>query len=104
MVGFLAPAANTALLARMGRTVPQHLMGRVVSNMEFSGQVLAITAPIVAGTLLTHVGPHTALAAFAVAEAAAAKIAVTQRHAWGTPAPSPTEADRNRDRISSVDP
>jgi predicted MFS family arabinose efflux permease len=92
-MGLLAPAANTALLAQMGRTVPEHQMGRVVSNLQFAGQALAVAAPILAGTVVAHVGDHQALGLFAIAEAAAATVAITQRHAWTAPTPSPA-ADR----------
>jgi hypothetical protein len=91
MMGLLAPAANTALLARMGRTVPEHQMGRVMSNLGFAGQGLAVAAPILAGAIVAHIGDHTALGLFALADVAAAAIAVTQRSAWAVAA-TPADA------------
>jgi MFS family permease len=89
MMGLLAPAANTGLLAKLGRSVPEHQMGRVMSNLQFAGLGPAVAAPILAGVVVAHIGDHTALGLFAVAEAAAAAVAITQRRAWTEATPSP---------------
>jgi MFS family permease len=83
-VGALAPAANTALLSRMARIVPEGSMGRVVSIMQFSGQALGVFAPLIGGVLVARHGGHVALGVFALAEVAALVMAVIQWPAWNS--------------------
>jgi MFS family permease len=83
-VGLLAPASNTALLSRMGREVPEHMMGRVISNMQFCGSALGVTAPLAAGLLVSQLNGHVSIAVFAGADLVAAVIALTQWRVWST--------------------
>jgi MFS family permease len=84
-VGLLAPAANTALLSRMGREVPEHMMGRVISNIQFCGSALGVAAPLAAGLLVSQLNGHVSIAVFAGADLVAAVIALTQWRVWSTP-------------------
>jgi predicted MFS family arabinose efflux permease len=86
-VGLLAPAANTALLSRMGREVPEHMMGRVISNIQFCGSALGVAAPLAAGLLVSQLNGHVSIAVFAGADVVAAVIALTQWRVWSTPRP-----------------
>jgi predicted MFS family arabinose efflux permease len=99
--GALAPAANTALLSRMSRVVPNESMGRVVNVMVFAGSSLGALAPLAAGALVASVGGHAAIGVFAGAESAALLVALVQWRVWNAPVSEddnaqPTADDRDR--------
>jgi len=81
-VGLLAPAANVALMARITRSVPGDLLGRIFSNLQFCAWSLGAVAPLVAGLLVAHANAHVAVAAFAAADVAAAVVAIRHWRAW----------------------
>lgn len=85
-IGLLAPAANVALMARITRSVSGDLLGRIFSNLQFCAWSLGAVAPLIAGVLVARTSGHVAIASFAVADVAAAIVAVTHRRAWATPA------------------
>jgi MFS family permease len=51
-IGLLAPAANVALMARITRSVPSDLLGRIFSNLQFYAWSLGAVAPVIAGVRL----------------------------------------------------
>jgi MFS family permease len=81
-IGLLAPAANVALMARITRSVPGDLLGRIFSNLQFCAWSLGAIAPLTAGLLLAHANAHVAIAAFLAADLAAAAVAATHWRAW----------------------
>jgi len=89
--GFLLPAANTAFLGQLARTIPDTAMGTTIALMQFVGQLAAVAAPITAGTLISLSRGGLALGVFAVSETLAAILAVVLRAA------RPTALERSRE-------
>ncbi|MDQ1748332.1 MAG: hypothetical protein QOD07_2595 [Frankiaceae bacterium] len=85
-IGLLAPAANVALMARITRSVPGDILGRIFSNLQFCAWSLGAVAPLVAGLLVARTSGHVAIAVFALADVVAAVVAVTHWHVWAAPA------------------
>lgn len=81
-VGFLAPAANVALMARITRSVSGDLLGRIFSNLQFCAWSLGAVAPLIAGVLVARANGHVAIAVFVVADVVAAVVAATHWQAW----------------------
>lgn len=89
-IGLLSPAANVALMARITRAVPGDLLGRIFSNLQFCAWSLGAVAPLIAGLLVARTSGHVAIAVFALADVAAAIVALTHWRAWAAPAPAAT--------------
>jgi MFS family permease len=85
-IGLLAPAANVALMARITRSVPSELLGRIFSNLQFCAWSLGAVAPLIAGVLIARADGHVAIATFVAADIAAAVVAAAHWHAWAAPA------------------
>lgn len=81
-VGLLAPAINVALISRVTREIPGEMLGRVFSNLQFTGWSLGAVAPLIAGLLVAHANSHVAIAAFVTADVVAAFVALTHWRDW----------------------
>ena len=81
-IGLLAPSVNVALISRVTRAVPGELLGRVFSNLQFTAWSLGAVAPLIAGVLVARANGHVAIAAFVLADVAAAAVAITHWSEW----------------------
>lgn len=84
-IGLLAPAANVALMARITRSVPGDLLGRIFSNLQFCAWSLGALAPLIAGVLVARANSHVAIATFVAADVAAAAVAAMHWRVWAAP-------------------
>lgn len=76
---FLAPAANAALFARLGATVPDALASRVVSVVLLIATCAAALAPVACGLLIGVAGGRTALLCCTAVLVIALVVALTSR-------------------------
>jgi MFS family permease len=84
-VGLLAPAANVTLMARITRSVPGELLGRIFSNLQLFAWSLGAIAPFVAGVLVARANSHLAIATFVLADVAAAGVSLWHWKVWAAP-------------------
>ncbi|MFI5933184.1 MFS transporter [Actinoplanes sp. NPDC051494] len=61
----LGPATNAALFGHQAAVTPDRLQGRVVSVIIVLATSIAAAAPLLAGLMITTIGPQTAILAFA---------------------------------------